>query len=72
MIPEPLKFNGNDLKDELRKDPALKIDIKRNDKLPNLNGIDDEPSDMAIMTMPITVMVTTGTKNECGGRRCCR
>jgi hypothetical protein len=38
-IPEPLKFNGNDLKDELRKDPAMKMDIKRDQKLPNLHGI---------------------------------
>ena len=38
-IPEPRKFNGNDLKDELRKDPAMKIDIKRDQKLPNLYGI---------------------------------
>jgi hypothetical protein len=38
-IPEHLKFNGNDLKDELRKDPAIKIDITRDQKLPNLHGI---------------------------------
>ena len=38
-IPEPLKLNGNDLKDELRKDPAMQIDIKRDQKLPNLYGI---------------------------------
>ena len=28
-IPKPLKFNGNDLKDELRKDRAMEMDIKR-------------------------------------------
>jgi hypothetical protein len=38
-IPKPLKFNGNDLKDELRKDPTMKMDIKRDRMLPNLHGI---------------------------------
>jgi hypothetical protein len=27
MIPEPLQFDGNDLNNALRKDPALKLDI---------------------------------------------
>jgi hypothetical protein len=27
-IPELLKFNGNDLKDELSRDKAMKMDIK--------------------------------------------
>ena len=38
-IPESLRFNGDDLKDELRRDPAMRIDIKRHHKLPNLHGI---------------------------------
>jgi hypothetical protein len=43
-IPEPLKFNGNDLNDELRRDKAMKMDIKQNHKLPNL--------DMVLCTIP--------------------
>ena len=38
-IPEPLKFNGNDLNDELRRDKAMKKDIKQNHKLPNLHMV---------------------------------
>jgi hypothetical protein len=38
-IPESLRFNGNDLKDQLRKDPAMKIDIKRDQRIPNFHGI---------------------------------
>jgi hypothetical protein len=37
--PEPLKCNGNNLKDELRKDPVMKTNIKQDHKLPNLHGI---------------------------------
>jgi hypothetical protein len=36
-IPEPLKFNGNDLKDALGRDKAMKKDIKQNHNLPNLH-----------------------------------
>jgi hypothetical protein len=36
-IPMQLKFNGNDLNNALRKDPAMKNDIKRDQKLPNLH-----------------------------------
>jgi hypothetical protein len=32
-IPTYLKLNGNDLKNALRKDPAIKNDIKRDQKL---------------------------------------
>jgi hypothetical protein len=38
-IPVHLKLNGNDLKDELRKVPAMKMDIKRDQNLPNFHGI---------------------------------
>jgi hypothetical protein len=38
-IPMQLKFNGNDLNNALRKDPAMKNDIKRDQKLPNVYGI---------------------------------
>ena len=36
-IPESLKRSGNDLKDELGRDKAMKTDIKQNHKLPNLH-----------------------------------
>jgi hypothetical protein len=38
-IPEPLKFNGNDLSNVLRKDPVMQNEIKRDQNLPNLHGI---------------------------------
>jgi hypothetical protein len=38
-IPEPLKFNGNDLSNVLRKDPSMQNEIKRDQNLPNLHGI---------------------------------
>jgi hypothetical protein len=38
-IPEPLKFNGSDLSNVLRKDPAMKDEIKQDQKLSNWNGI---------------------------------
>jgi hypothetical protein len=38
-IPKALQFDGNDLKEQLRKDPAMQIDIKRDHRLPNLHGI---------------------------------
>jgi hypothetical protein len=38
-IPESLRFNGDDLKDELRRDLTMWIDIKQQHKLPNLHGI---------------------------------
>jgi hypothetical protein len=38
-IPEPLQFNGNDLNNALRKDPALKLDIKGEKSTPNQFGI---------------------------------
>jgi hypothetical protein len=39
MIPEPLQFNGNDLNNALRKDPALKLDIEAEKSAPNQFGI---------------------------------
>jgi hypothetical protein len=38
-IPEPLQFNGSDINDALRKDPALKLDIKAEKSVPNQFGI---------------------------------
>jgi hypothetical protein len=38
-IPELLTFNGNDLKDELRKDKATKMDIKQDGRLSNLQMV---------------------------------
>jgi hypothetical protein len=38
-IPELLKFKGNDLNDELRRDKTMKMDIKQNHKLPNLHMV---------------------------------
>jgi hypothetical protein len=38
-IPEPLKFNGNDLSNVLRKDPSMQNEIKQDQNLPNLHGI---------------------------------
>ena len=38
-IPEPLQFNGNDINDALRKDPALQLDIKAEKSIPNQFGI---------------------------------
>jgi hypothetical protein len=38
-IPEPLKFNGSDLSNVLRKVPAIQNEIKRDQNLPNLHGI---------------------------------
>jgi hypothetical protein len=37
-IPKALQFNGNDLKEELRKDLAMKNDIKPDHKVPNAYG----------------------------------
>jgi hypothetical protein len=34
-VPEPLQFNGNDLKNALQKDPALTFDIKAEKSAPN-------------------------------------
>ena len=48
-IPEPLKFNGNDLNDELRRDKTIKMDIKQNHKLPNLH--------MVLCTIPRPVQI---------------
>jgi hypothetical protein len=48
-IPEPLKFNGNDLNDELRRDKAMEMDIKQNHKLPNLH--------MVLSTIPRPVQI---------------
>ena len=39
VIPEPLKFNGNDLSNVLRKDPSMQIEIKWDQDLPNFHGI---------------------------------
>jgi hypothetical protein len=38
-IPEPLKFNGNDLNNALLRDPALKLDMKAEKSSPNQFGI---------------------------------
>jgi hypothetical protein len=38
-IPEPLKFNGKDLNNALRKDPALKLDIDAEKSARNQFGI---------------------------------
>jgi len=38
-IPEPLKFNGNDLNNALLRDPALKLDMKAEKLAPNTFGI---------------------------------
>jgi hypothetical protein len=38
-IPEPLQFNGKDINDALRKDPALQLDIKAEKSIPNQFGI---------------------------------
>jgi hypothetical protein len=38
-IPEPIEFNGSDLGNVLRKDPAMQNEIKRDQNLPNLLGI---------------------------------
>jgi hypothetical protein len=38
-IPEPLQFNGDDINDALRKDPALQLDIKAEKSIPNQFGI---------------------------------
>jgi hypothetical protein len=38
-IPEPLHFDGNDLNNALRKDPALKLDIEAEKSAPNQFGI---------------------------------
>jgi hypothetical protein len=38
-IPEPLQFNGNDINNALRKDPALQLDIKAEKLAPNQFGI---------------------------------
>jgi hypothetical protein len=38
-IPESLKRSGNDLKDELGRDKAMKTDIKQNHKLPTLHTV---------------------------------
>ena len=38
-IPKALQYDGNDLKEQLRKDLAMQIDIKRDHRLPNLHGI---------------------------------
>jgi len=38
-IPEPLHFDGNDLKNALQKDPALTLDIKAEKSAPNQFGI---------------------------------
>jgi hypothetical protein len=47
-VPKPLKFSQNDLKDELRADKAMEMDIKPNYKLPNLHGIyHDQYTDLA-------------------------
>jgi len=39
VIPELLRFDGNDLSNVLRKDPALKLDIKAEKSSPNQFGI---------------------------------
>jgi hypothetical protein len=39
MIPEPLQLKGNDLNNDLQKDPALKIDILAEKLSPNQFGI---------------------------------
>jgi hypothetical protein len=38
-IPEPLKFDGNDLNNALLKDPAIKLDVKAENSAPNQFGI---------------------------------
>ena len=42
----------------------VRVDSVSHSDVAAVAGVDDEPSDMALMTISITVMVTTGTKNE--------